>query len=105
MKPFSLVPWMCVIATTSPSVVYALDGLSAYRQGHYFEAMQQLNSANLDAMSFYYLGQMRLYGYGELKNNRLALSYFEKAVEKGALASQEFLGRFSLTETQSPEIK
>ena len=80
-----LKPWVCLLATAGATVAYSnSNGLDAYREGHYFQAGEKLNGAsNGDPMVDYYLGRMRLYGYGVLKNNVLALRYFKQAAERG----------------------
>ena len=89
----SFVPWFYLVAATGSQLAYAADGLDAYRQGNYPLAAQALISqSGKDPVADYYLGRMRLYGYGQLKNNSLALRYFSQAAEKGILAAQQLLG-------------
>ena len=104
----SLLPWFYVVAAAGSQVVNAAqgpleDGIFDYRQGEYFQAAQNLikfNQAQIDKQSNpvinYYLGRMRLYGYGMLKNNELALRYLTKAAEQGSLAAQQWLGKYYL---------
>lgn len=99
----SLVPWFCLIATASSQCVYAADGLDAYRQGHYdLAAVSLYATQGNDPVANYYLGLMRLYGYGQLKNNTIALRYFTKAAEKGYVPAQKLLANYYLTH-QKPE--
>lgn len=79
------------------------EGLVDYRQGEYFQAAQhltQFNQGNLEQHSNpfinYYLGRMRLYGYGVLKNNDLALRYLTKAGDQGLLIAQQWLAKYYL---------
>lgn len=99
----SLVPWFCLVAATSTSFVYAAEGVEAYREGKYMLAAQSLGKqAVTDPVANYYLGRMRLYGFGELKNNEMALRYFTKAAEKGNLAAQQLLARYYLVAGNNP---
>ncbi len=99
----ALMPWFLLAATTSP-VVYALNGLEIYRQGDYQLAAKELiNQTPQDPLADYYLGRMRLYGYGQLKNNALALRYMTQAAEKNILPAQQLLARYSLFEEKNPE--
>ncbi|WED42204.1 SEL1-like repeat protein [Legionella cardiaca] len=100
----SFVPWFYLVAATGSQAVYAVSGLEAYRQGNYPLAAQTLiNQPDKDPVANYYLGRMRLYGYGELKNNTLALRYFEQAGEKGVLPAQLLLARYNLIQANDPE--
>ncbi|MBA2652571.1 MAG: sel1 repeat family protein [Tatlockia sp.] len=100
----SFVPWFCLVAATGSQFAYAGDGVDAYRQGNYLLAGQTLLSqSGKDPVADYYLGRMRLYGYGQLKNNSLALRYFSQAAEKGILPAQQLLGRYFLLEDKNPE--
>ncbi|KTD21530.1 enhanced entry protein EnhC [Legionella lansingensis] len=102
MKSFAT--WFCLVAATGSQVVYAANGLEAYRQGNYPLAAQTLiTQSGQDPIADYYLGRMRLYGYGELKNNALALRYFEQAAEKGVLPAQLLLARYNLIAANDPE--
>ena len=98
----SLIPWFCIVATTS-NVAYATDGLDAYRQGNYIQATEQLaDNSTKNPIVDYYMGRMRLYGYGQLKNNISALRYFQYAAEKGFLPAQRILALHALEEN-NPE--
>ncbi|MBA3537419.1 MAG: SEL1-like repeat protein, partial [Tatlockia sp.] len=100
----SFVPWFCLVAATGSQCAYAVNGLDAYRQGNYPLAAQALISqSGKDPVADYYLGRMRLYGYGQVKNNSLALRYFSQAAEKGILPAQQLLGRYYLLEDKNPE--
>lgn len=99
----SLVPWFCLVAVTSTPFVYASEGIEAYREGKYMIAGQALVKQTVnDPVSNYYLGRMRLYGFGELKNNEMALRYFSKAAEGGNLAAQQLLARYYLLGVNDP---
>lgn len=98
-----LVPWFCLIATASSSMVFADDGLDAYRQGHYAQAVEPLLNDSKDPVADYYIARMRLYGYGELKNNTTAMRYFKRAADKGFLPAQQMMARFALIAENNPE--
>lgn len=98
----SFMPWFC-LAFAATNVAYSEDGLDAYRQGNYLMAAQQLNPApNNDPVVDYYLGEMRLYGYGQLKNNALALRQFTQAAERGFLPAVNMMARYALIEQRDP---
>lgn len=92
-------PWICLMAVSS-NVLIAANGVEAYRQGNYLQAMRDLSPAPLEPEANYYLGIMRLYGYGELRNNVLALRYFTQAAEKGYAPAQQLLGAYYLHKNQ-----
>lgn len=98
----SLVPWCCLLAAASQTL-YASDGLLEYRQGNYFAAGKNLqDQSGKNPTADYYLGRMRLYGYGELKNNETALHYFTKSGEKGYLPAQQLLAHYYLVKVNDP---
>ncbi|KTD31094.1 tetratricopeptide repeat protein [Legionella maceachernii] len=100
----SFVPWFYLVAATGGQFAFAANGLDAYRQGNYPLAAQTLLSeSGKDPVADYYMGRMRLYGYGQLKNNNLALRYFNQAAEKGMLPAQQLLARYNLIEEKNPE--
>lgn len=100
----SFVPWFYLVAATGSQVAFAVNGFDAYREGNYPLAAQTLIShSGKDPVADYYLGRMRLYGYGQLKNNTLALRYFDQAAEKGMLPAQQMLARYNLLEVKDPE--
>lgn len=97
-------PWVYVLAAANMGVAFADNGLDAYRQGNYAEAATLLTDASgKDPIIEYYMGRMRLYGYGQLKNNTLAMRHFQKAAEQGYLPAQRIMARFSLLEDHNPE--
>ncbi len=98
-----LLPSLCLVATASTSLCYAEKGLDAYRQGNYAEAVASLKDTDKDPIVNYYMGRMRLYGYGQLKNNKAALQYFTQSAEKGFLPAQQLLARYALLEEKNPE--
>ncbi|KTD66121.1 tetratricopeptide repeat protein [Legionella spiritensis] len=101
----SLVPWFCLVAATGSPLVFANDGLLDYRKGEYFAAGKNLyQQSGRDPVADYYLGRMRLYGFGELKNNDFALRYFIKSAEKGFLPAQQLLARYYLMNVDNPEL-
>ena len=96
----SIVPWFCLAAMTNANLVFADAGLDAYRLGDYDKAADLLiESKSKDPVVDYYLGKMRLYGYGELKNNKLAIEHLQKAADKGLLSAQKIMARYELLET------
>ena len=100
----SIVPWFCLAAMTNANFVFADAGLDAYRLGDYDKAAELLvESKSNDPVVDYYLGKMRLYGYGELKNDKLAIEHLQKAAEKGLLSAQKIMARYELLETSNFE--
>lgn len=100
----SSLPWFCLVVASNASVAYADDGLDAYREGNYTKAATQLkDQSGKDPVNDYYMGRMRLYGYGQLKNNTLAIRHFKQAAEHGFLPALRFMGRFALLEERNPE--
>ena len=99
-----LMPWFCLAASASVSVAFANEGMNAYRQGNYAEAAQKLaEEPKKDQLVDYYMGRMRLYGYGQLKNNTVALRYFTEAATKGYLPAQQMMASYALLEENNPE--
>lgn len=97
----TLLTSLCFAVTTAYATT---DGLDAYRQGLYSVAAQKLSdNTNPDPVADYYQGRLWLYGYDELKNNAMALSFFTKAAEKGYLPAQQLLARYYLIHEKSPE--
>lgn len=100
----SIMPWFCLAAMTNTNLVFADKGLDAYRIGDYSKAADLLlNSNNNDPIVNFYLSKMRLYGYGELKDNHLAIEYLQKAGEKGFLEAQNIMARYELLENKNLE--
>lgn len=100
----SMIPWFCLVAVTNANLAFADKGLDAYRLGNYSKANDLLiESNNQDPIVNFYLGKMRLYGYGELKNNKLAIEYLQKSGEKGLLSAQNIMARYELLETKNLE--
>ncbi|MDP1602349.1 MAG: endopeptidase IV [Legionella sp.] len=101
----SLVPWFCLVAAAGSQALHAADGLEAYRQGNYTLAAEHLNAElTKDPVANYYLGLMRLYGYGQLKNNEIALRYFNQAAQSGYLPAQLLLARYYLVSAGDPAL-
>lgn len=97
-------PWFCLIAVANAGMVFADEGLDAYRQGDYTQAAQQLTHNSVDdPIIEYYMGRMRLYGYGQLRSNVLAMRHFKQAAERGFLPAQQIIGRYALLEENNPE--
>jgi enhanced entry protein EnhC len=100
----SLLPWFCLVAAAGSQAALAADGLDAYRQGNYAQAAKNLPAlTEKDPVANYYLGLMRLYGYGQLKNNTMALRYFTRSAASGYLPAQRLLANYNLIEAKSPE--
>ena len=100
----SLMPWFCLAATVQAQVVFAADGVDAYREGYYTKAAQLLGKATDPSPTIsYYMARMNLYGYGELKNNTVALRYFTRAAEKGFLPAQQFMAEYYLLKENNLE--
>ena len=100
----SLIPWVCLAATATTHMAFANEGVDAYRQGHYIKAAEQLaKDSDKDPIINYYMGQMRLYGYGQLKNNVSAIHDFQRAAEKGFLPAQQIMALYSLLQANNPE--
>lgn len=88
-----IIPAMFVTTT-----IYADNALELYRQGDYIRAQTELLKGDYskNPLANYYLGRMYLYGYGHIKNNNLALKYFERSAELGNLEAQNIMARYSL---------
>ncbi|MDP3562691.1 MAG: tetratricopeptide repeat protein [Legionellaceae bacterium] len=96
--------WFCVAAIANVDIAFANDGIDAYRLGQYNKAATAFKSTiNQDPIVDYYIARMRLYGYGELKNNALAIRYFKAAAEKKFLPAQQIMARYELLEKNNPE--
>lgn len=100
----SLVPLVCFFVASASQQVFADDAFNAYRLGNYNEAVEPLISkSGQDAVAEYYLGRLYLYGYGQLKNNRVAMRYFTKSAEKGYLPAVQMMAKYSLLHEKNPE--
>ncbi|MFZ4077213.1 MAG: tetratricopeptide repeat protein, partial [Legionellaceae bacterium] len=99
-----LSPWVCLMVTVASPLAYSgMSGVDAYREGHYFQARDKLSSASSgDPVANYYLGLMRLYGYGVLKNDVVALRFFKQAAERGILPAQQLMARYFLIHDNNP---
>lgn len=99
----SRMPWFWMLAAMHAPFVYADEGVDAYRLGHYRQAATILNKTSQhDPIVDYYLAQMRLYGYGELKNDAMAMRYLHAAGEKNFLRAQQILARYELLKNHQP---
>lgn len=97
-------PWICVIAISLGQYAYAKSDYDAYRMGHYHKAFKALDvKSGSDPVADYYLGRMYLYGYGQLRNENLAIRFFKKAAAKGYLPAQLFMGKYYLQIENNPE--
>jgi enhanced entry protein EnhC len=100
----SPMPWFYLLAATHAGLVFADDGVHAYRQGDYEQASQQLSAGvKSDPIINYYMGRMTLYGYGQLKNNAQAMRYFTQAADRGFLPAVQLMGRYALLQDKNPE--
>ncbi|MBL7480493.1 tetratricopeptide repeat protein [Legionella bononiensis] len=100
----SLVPWICFFVASASQQVFADEEFNAYRLGDYNKAAEPLMSkTGQDAVADYYLGRLYLYGYGQLKNNKLAMRYFTKSAEKGYLPAVQLMAKYSLFQDKNPE--
>lgn len=100
----SLIPLVCFLAAAASQNALADDELNAYRLGDYNKAAELLISkSGKDAVADYYLGRMYLYGYGQLKNTDLAMSYFLKSAEKGYLPAIQLMAKYRLLHDKNPE--
>ncbi len=98
----SMVPWFCL--TMAATAAFSETGLDAYREGHYTKANQSLSELKQkDPMAYYYLARMRLYGYGDLKNDAKALDDFKQSAEKGFLPAQNIMARYALLGAKNPQ--
>ena len=104
MKLF--LPWFCLAAASTVAnvnIAFANMSIDEYRKGDYFKALQEFSKqTKLDSQEAYYLGQMNLYGYGQLKNNAKAIQYFKQAGEAGFLPAQQIMALFMLLEQKDP---
>lgn len=93
----SLVPWICGLMAATSQQVFAENEYNAYRLGNYNKAIAPLLSkTGKDPVADYYLGRLYLYGYGELKNNSLAMRYFTKSAESGYLPAVKLMAKYNL---------
>lgn len=96
--------WFSVTALTMTVVSYADTGVENYRLGRFNQAGQQLVGQERQTSSgSFALGKMRLYGYGLLKNNHLAIEHIKKAAEQGDFLAQQFMARYELTVKKDPK--
>jgi enhanced entry protein EnhC len=99
----SLVPWVCLFIASAGQNAFA-DDFSPYRLGNYNKAIESLmHQSGKNAVADYYLGRIYLYGYGQLKNNQLAIRYFTQSAQKGYLPSIQFMARYVLLHDKDPQ--
>ncbi len=99
----SIAPWVCTLAVAVAPLAEANNALEAYRSGNYIEAANRfLSDSNLDKVSYDYLGQMYLYGYGVLKNNQRAIQNLQASAERGFLPAQKLMARYELIHQKNP---
>lgn len=100
-----LIPWLCLMGTVQMNSAQATqEGIDAYREGRYWQAAAEFakSSTSLDPVSQYYLGRMKLYGYGELKNNTQGLQAIKTAAERGYVPALIMMGRMALNQDHNP---
>lgn len=99
----SLVPWVCLFVASAGQSAFA-DEFSAYRLGNYNKAIEPLMSqSGKNAVADYYLGRIYLYGYGQLKNNLLAIRYFTQSAQKGYLPAIQLMAKYTLLHDKDPQ--
>ena len=99
----SLVPWVCLFVASASQQAFA-DDFSAYRLGNYNKAIEPLMSqSGKNAVADYYLGRIYLYGYGQLKNNQLAIRYFTQSAQKGYLPAIQLMAKYTLLHEKDPQ--
>lgn len=99
----SIVPWVCLLTISVSPYVVAND-FNAYRLGNYNKAIDPLiNHLGKNPIAEYYLGRIYLYGYGQLKNNQLAVRYFTQSAQKGYLPAIQFMAKYSLLHEKDPQ--
>lgn len=97
-------PWIYILAVSLGQYSYAKSDYDAYRLGHYDKAFETLDmKSGKDPVADYYLGKLYLYGYGQLRNESLAIRFFKKSAEKGYLPAQLFMGKYYLQIKNNPE--
>lgn len=90
-----------LVAASLP--IFAASPYEAYRLGQYNQSMLPLAAeSGRDAVADYYLGRMYLYGYGQLKNQDLAIRYFTKSANKGFLPARLLLAKYELQQQKNP---
>lgn len=89
-----------LLATVYASMLMAENGVQAYQEGNYALASKVLE--NKDPTSQFYMGKLRLYGYGLLKNTPLALQYFTEAASRGYLPAEQLMARYMLIAKNDP---
>ncbi len=99
----SLIPSVCLLGILSAHLANAGDVTQAYREGKFDRAAQEVENTHQSSVVDYYMGRMRLYGYGVLKNNQLALKHLRRAAEKGHLKAQNMLARYELLIQHEPK--
>ncbi len=89
-----------LVSTIASALSSAVD---AYREGHYFQASSALvRETSRDGAADYYLARMFLYGYGELKNDAVALRYLNQSAEHGYLPAINMAARVALVKENDP---
>lgn len=100
----SIVSCVCLLVASASQPLCAADEFSDYRLGHYSKAADPLLSkAGKDPVADYYLGRLYLYGYGQQKNDGLAMQYFKQSAEKGYLPATLLMAKYALLKDKNPE--
>src|SRR3990167_6271758 len=110
MKTF--MPCVSLIISLMTPFVWAQESIADfilhYRNGDYFKSAQILNTIDPTTTKSnkfhpwvdYYIAKMRLYGFGLLKNDTLAIQNFTHAAENGLLESRMWLAKYYLNANQ-----
>lgn len=95
--------YICMLGLSS-GLVYAHEGVDAYRIGDYKRAAVEFyKSEPQENWAKYYIAEMYAYGYGFPRNNEKAMEYYRLSAEKGYLPAQQFLGRYALIQDKNLE--
>lgn len=95
--------YICLLGLSS-GLVYAHEGVDAYRIGDFRRAAVEFNKSEpQDNWAKYYIAEMYAYGYGFPRNNEKALEYYRLSAEKGYLPAQQFLARYALIHDKNLE--
>lgn len=94
--------FLLIISIAFSSSVMATDAFDDYHQGEYLKAKSGiLNLAqknNKEAL--YYLGKMKIHGYGVTKNEQSGIDNIEKSASLGFLPARLFMGKLRLSENE-----
>jgi enhanced entry protein EnhC len=95
--------YICMLGLSS-IMVYAHEGVDAYRVGDYKRAAVEFyKSEPHENWAKFYIAEMYAYGYGFPKNTAKALEYYRLSADKGYLPAQQFLARYALHKDKNVE--